>query len=168
MRKKPVKIGGREINERIDAIEAKVKFNRKLLILHSILLTCAVCAGIIFLQETPMIPNRRKVRRGDNLRFIASYLFVNPFAKPAEVRKALVKYNRIPYAHHSHYSEYVYNNCGRKPPYEHLWARATHNTNETRGLIQLQLTTRGMGYVDLSLADRIQNCDDFANLQLLD
>ena len=111
-----------------------------------------------------MIPNRRKIKRGDNLRFIASYLFLNPLAKPAEVRKALVKHNRIPFAHHSHYSEYVYNNCGRQPPYEHLWARATKNTNESRGRIQLQLTTRGMGYVDLALVERMRNCDDYAKL----
>ena len=119
-----------------------------------------------------MIPNRRKIKRGDNLRFIASYLFLNPLAKPAEVRKALVKYNRIPFAHHSHYSEYVYNNCGRQPPYEHLWARVSKNTRLTgapdykfsRGRIQLQLTTRGYGYVDLTLVERMRNCDDYAKL----
>ena len=115
---------------------------------------------------------RRKVKKGNNLRFIASYLFINPFAKPAEVRKALVRYNRIDNPHHSHYSEYVYNNCGRKPPYEHLWARATDNKYVTgpphyifsRGRIQLQLTTRGMGYVDLSLVERMRKCDDYASL----
>ena len=49
MRKKPVKIGGHEINKRIDDLEGLVNVNRKLLILHSILIVCAVCAGIIFL-----------------------------------------------------------------------------------------------------------------------
>ena len=115
---------------------------------------------------------RRQVKRGDNLRFIASYLFLHPFAKPAEVRKALVRYNRVPSPHHSHYSEYVYNNCSRNPPYEHLWARIT--TNEyidgkpyytlSRGRIQLQLTLKGMSYVDLTLVEKLTECNDFAEL----
>ena len=112
----------------------------------------------------PTETGRRQVRRGDNLRFIASYLFAHPFSKPSEVRKALVRYNRIADAHHSHYSEYVYNNCSRKPPYEHLWARATENERDTRGRIQLQLTLRGMGHVDMALVERLRKCEDYASL----
>ena len=120
----------------------------------------------------PTKTGRRQVRRGDNLRFIASYLFAHPFSKPSEVRKALVRYNRVPLAHHSHYSEYVYNNCSRKPPYEHLWARATDNMflsgapdyKFSRGRIQLQLTLRGMGHVDMALVERLRKCEDYASL----
>jgi len=49
MRKRPVKIGGREITVRLDEIDAKIRMNRNVIILHTIIIVCAVCAGIAFL-----------------------------------------------------------------------------------------------------------------------
>ena len=49
MRTRPVKIGGQEIISRIDKIEAMTRVHSKLIMLHSIIIVCAVCAWIVFL-----------------------------------------------------------------------------------------------------------------------
>jgi len=49
MRTRPVKIGGQEITGRIDEMEAALQMHSRLIILHSIIIVCAVCAGIVFL-----------------------------------------------------------------------------------------------------------------------
>jgi len=129
---------------------------------------------------------RREVKRGDNLRFIASYLFTYPCARPMQVIKALTAYNRVPNPSNSHYGEYVYHNCtyGRAHRFAHLWYRIrdngwvvepnwqpTHTSYQSgtdgkysRGRIMLQLTAKGMSYVDLSLAEQMHNCEDLGSL----
>ena len=129
---------------------------------------------------------RREVKRGDNLRFVASYLFLHPCARPMDVIKSLTAYNRVPNPHNSHYGDYVYHNCshGRAHRFAHLWYRIRDNAfslkptlgsdpqsyqsgwegKYSRGRIMLQLTAKGMSYVDLSLAERMHNCEDLGSL----
>ena len=114
---------------------------------------------------------RRVVKRGDNLRFVASYLFLHPCAKPMDVIKALTAYNRVPDPSHSHYGDYVYHSCtyGRTHRFAHLWYRIRDNVWEvngihSRGRIMLQLTAKGMSYVDLDLVEKLEGCDNLADL----
>jgi len=131
---------------------------------------------------------RREVKRGDNLRFVASYLFLHPCARPMDVIKSLTAYNRVPNPHNSHYGDYVYHNCsyGRSHRFAHLWyrirdngwvvepkAQPTHASYRSwkygggkysRGRIMLQLTAKGMSHVDLDLVERMDKCDNLAEL----
>jgi hypothetical protein len=104
-----------------------------------------------------------------------------------DVIKSLTAYNRVPSPHNSHYGDYVYHNCsyGRAHRFAHLWYRIrdngwvvepgwlpTHPSHPhvsrdgkySRGRIMLQLTAKGMSYVDLDLVEKLAGCDNLAEL----
>jgi hypothetical protein len=103
-----------------------------------------------------------------------------------DVIKSLTAYNRVPNPHNSHYGDYVYHNCshGRAHRFAHLWYRIRDNGwvvepnwpvplrsyqsgrdgKYSRGRIMLQLTAKGMSYVDLDLVEELSGCDNLAEL----
>ena len=99
------------------------------------------------------------IPRGDNIRFIASYLYNNPCSKSADIRKALMLWRGVMVTDKSrgYYSSYFYDKYLGKWYYDKLFTKI-RPFEGMRG-IRLNLTIEGMQHVDLDLCDKLKNID---------
>ena len=89
-----------------------------------------------------------KPRRGDNIKFLASYIFFNPGSSYSQVVRALLNYNGITLTGNGvggWYSEYFNRFRGYSHPETGYWKKVDPS-NRYSGYV---VTLKGMSYVDL-------------------
>ena len=95
-----------------------------------------------------------RIPRGENIVFIASYIYSNPCCKVGDCRRALLQWRGIKVCDQSRgqYNSYFYDYWSYKWYHHKNWSKIKDSSGKQR----LQLTSNGMGLVDLDLADKIQ------------
>jgi len=96
-----------------------------------------------------------KVKRGENLRFIASYLNVFPCSTAGDVRRALMGWRGIAFKDETRgqYASYFWDKYSYKWYYKKIWKRFKGDD----GKLRLNLKLSGMHLVDHELCEKIKN-----------
>ncbi|MAG26749.1 hypothetical protein CMI47_14505 [Candidatus Pacearchaeota archaeon] len=106
--------------------------------------------------RTDMRRTKPNPKRGDNIRFLATYLFENPGVTSSECRKALCEERGIFWEggrqmrgqYTSYFSRTRYSSSWPNPPADRYWTKFRRSD----GRIGWKLTLEGMGWVDTDRA----------------
>lgn len=95
-----------------------------------------------------------KVKRGENLVFIASYLNVYPCSTAGEVRHAMMRWRGIACKDETRgqYASYFWDAYKHKWYYNKLWKKF----KDESGKLRLNLRLEGMGLIDHKLCEEIK------------
>lgn len=110
------------------------------------------------IRGTYLVDNDEKlqtrIQRGENKKFIISYLYANPCVVANRCRKDLLRWRgyALSDASRGQYSSYFYDHYHHKWYHKKFW----HSTVDEFGNRRLNLTVEGMANVDLDLAERIK------------
>ena len=99
-----------------------------------------------------------RIKKGENIKWIASYLYANPGVGAHECKRALLSWRGFKMCDQSRgqYASYFYDYYAKKWYFNKLWTVEKFNQDGPKKMI---LRSEGMGRVDLQLAEKIKQWD---------